>query len=478
MKKILLVFCALFCVFCPFAKDAKAYAKNELSVADIAQSYAEKTGFSDVQSMLDSDKTVGGGNELLVYALFQSGAEYGYSRFVKNLKKYVRENEVFSATTREKYAFILLAFRETEYACQRGEDVGALGIMSYVYALHLVNNGVVWDNITKSDIVSAIYSLQHEDGGWGVFSSSDVDVTAMCLQALAGTEMNDKTEKGFSFLSQNMTENGFYSMGEYNCESAAQVLLALNCWQISIADKRFVKNGKNVYDYLMDYSLPDGTFCHKIGDGFSAAATEQAACALASFEIQSFFTPKSYIKAPQKNILPINAWIAVALSGLCAVVCSVLLILKKISWKDTVIVCVIVCGVSLFIGLSTFETPSEYYLKNELTDDAITVLIEIVGVNDEIIVEKQEISVSKNGTVFDAITEIVTQKKIPLSYSGNSFTKSVYINAINGLAEFDYGAQSGWKYSVNGEECTVGVSARTLTENDYVRLFYTVEWGK
>ncbi|MGN0714557.1 MAG: DUF4430 domain-containing protein, partial [Anaerovoracaceae bacterium] len=55
--------------------------------------------------------------------------------------------------------------------------------------------------------------------------------------------------------------------------------------------------------------------------------------------------------------------------------------------------------------------------------------------------------------------------------------ESVYVSAIEGLAEFDKGAGSGWMYRVNGVYPDYGCSAYRLKAGDYVEWLYTSDLG-
>ncbi|GIP39393.1 hypothetical protein J31TS4_26730 [Paenibacillus sp. J31TS4] len=55
---------------------------------------------------------------------------------------------------------------------------------------------------------------------------------------------------------------------------------------------------------------------------------------------------------------------------------------------------------------------------------------------------------------------------------------SVYVQAIDGLAQFDRGPQSGWMFSVNGVFPTVSAGSYVLKENDSVAWRYTLDLGK
>ena len=55
--------------------------------------------------------------------------------------------------------------------------------------------------------------------------------------------------------------------------------------------------------------------------------------------------------------------------------------------------------------------------------------------------------------------------------------KSVYIEGINNLYEFDCGKLSGWMFSVNGEFPNYGSSTYKLQDGDQVSWIYTCDLG-
>ena len=114
---------------------------------------------------------------------------------------------------------------------------------------------------TREMYVEKIINSQLDDGGWSLLGSgeSDVDVTAMALQALS-----------------NYTDNS---------ESCAQVIVALCELGISPLDERFEKNGKNLADNLMSYYTIGDGFKHTYdGDGSNQMATEQCFYSLVSLK--------------------------------------------------------------------------------------------------------------------------------------------------------------------------------------------------
>ena len=70
-------------------------------------------------------------------------------------------------------------------------------------------------------------------------------------------------------------------------------------------------------------------------------------------------------------------------------------------------------------------------------------------------------TLAKGATVYDALCALTTPDGSP-----------TYIRAIGGLAEFDHGSQSGWKYSVNGVDPMVSCGSYVLSDGDVVAWRY------
>lgn len=81
-------------------------------------------------------------------------------------------------------------------------------------------------------------------------------------------------------------------------------------------------------------------------------------------------------------------------------------------------------------------------------------------------------------TVWDVLQRVFADYNISFSASDNNQYDSVYISAVNGLAEFDNGKNSGWMYTVNGTHPNVGVSAKFLQPGDQIILHYTDDYTK
>ena len=273
-----------------------AYAAGDAgSIADgIAAYNMKKGGVSSIQSWINGPLTSSAGTtaEWYILALSQSGS-YNFSSYQSALKKYIKNNETYSATTRLKYALVLASIGSTDsyISTAINNSIGEQGIMSWVYGLHMLNNGYTCKSHTKESVKKKILSMQINGGGWAVTgSNADVDVTAMTVQALAPYYHSDSSvksaiNKAISLLSDKQRKDGDYSsFGVENAESTAQVIIALSSLGINCEkDSRFIKNGNSPIDGLEKYMLSDGSFCHKIGGGSNETATIQAYLSLVSY---------------------------------------------------------------------------------------------------------------------------------------------------------------------------------------------------
>lgn len=97
--------------------------------------------------------------------------------------------------------------------------------------------------------------------------------------------------------------------------------------------------------------------------------------------------------------------------------------------------------------------------------------------SDGIIVAQTEIMLNGGETVFDILRSTLKEEKIHFEYVDASVYKSVYIEGIANLYEYDCGPQSGWMYSVNDVFPGVGCSAYTVNDGDKIVFAYTCNLG-
>lgn len=168
-------------------------------------------------------------------------------------------------------------------------------INGLVFGLLALNSG----NYTQDSywLVQAILTQQNADGSWSSSAdtkpASDVDMTAMALQALApyyneggDATVNTAVDKALQWLSAKYKGKGYTS-----AESCAQVVVALSALQLNAnSDSSFVKTvdgaSTSVLGDLLRYYLGEGQGFKHAASGKTAdqKATEQALYAMAAYE--------------------------------------------------------------------------------------------------------------------------------------------------------------------------------------------------
>lgn len=146
---------------------------------------------------------------------------------------------------------------------------------------------------TRQLYIDEILSRQQKDGGWNLTGTgdSDVDITAMALQALAKYQdqkaVKTATDSALTWLFKNQdSKGGFASWGTTNVESVAQVIVALCELGISLDDTRFVKNGHGLVENLLSFRQSNGGFYHVLdgSDGNNQMSAEQGFYALVAID--------------------------------------------------------------------------------------------------------------------------------------------------------------------------------------------------
>ncbi|MBE6877227.1 MAG: DUF4430 domain-containing protein [Ruminococcus sp.] len=260
------------------AEDVSGYIQEIISY---------KSGGDTVQNWIDGSLSENAGitSEWYILALSQSG-NYDFSSYQNALQNYLDNTEIYSASSRLKYALALAsAGTDSPYIQESLENsIGQQGIMSWIYGLHLLNNGYVCESCSAEDAVNQLLSMQLEDGGWAIMGTAgDIDVTAMTVQALAvhywaNDSVHDACDRALAFLSERqLAYGGYQSFGTENLESTAQVVTALSALGIdAFSDERFIKDSATLLTGMLDFRQPDGSFGHTRDGGCNETATIQA----------------------------------------------------------------------------------------------------------------------------------------------------------------------------------------------------------
>ena len=300
-----------------------AELKREKLLAEMGGIYAS-VGESLQAQVNKSAPIVGSiGGEWLALALARSGrsvpAGY-YDNVVQYVKANVNANERLHNSKSTDNSRVILALTAIGkdptnvggHNLLKGLDsmnyINKQGINGPVFALIALDshNYPTFGGVTRDVLIDRILSEQVKaDGGWALGGAdekaSDVDVTAMTIQALApyyktNAKVKTAVDKGLTWLSEHQQEDGgFASWGAVNSESCAQVIVALAALGIDpLTDSRFIKNGITALDALCGYYTQDDTlgkgFAHVkqssggyVGGAYNQMATEQAYYALNAY---------------------------------------------------------------------------------------------------------------------------------------------------------------------------------------------------
>lgn len=491
----------------PASAEELSPADRVQPVLDAILSYHLSTaGASSTQAWIDgalSDQA-GTGAEWYVLALSQSG-RYDFTPYVTQLRAYLADTTVRSATSRQKYALAFLAAGADDpfIAATMEDAIGQQGVMSWIYALHLMTNGRTSSAFTPEDVFEALLSLQLEDGGWAITGTvSDVDVTAMALQALAPYEDTDSVsaaiQRALTLLASRQLSNGCYSSyGVENPESCAQVLTALSALGIdALQDPRFTPGGSTLLDAMLRFQLEDGSFAHTEGGTFSATATAQVFYSLIAYQrcvkgLSPLYVLDSEVSDTQPSVMqtaPSSKTIAVCvIAGLALIACAVLFILGKRHWKNFAAVLLIAALVIAFVLTTDFQTADSYYTTDAIVKENVigTVTLSIrcdtvAGRGDHIpadgvILPDTSFPIAQGDTVYTILTEAARTCGIPMENSGAA--GMAYIAGIAHLYEYDFGDLSGWMYYVDGVSPSVGCDQYALHGGETIQWCYTTALG-
>lgn len=478
----------------------------------------------------------GSSSEWYAIALSRYKGSLDFTAYGDALEKFLQEGVTASVVTKEKYILALLSIqRAGSLSLIEGlsDAVGAQGLMSWVYGLHLLTNGVILENHTVEEAVSTLLSSQLEDGGWAIMGTyGDVDVTAMTLQALApycsqSDVVKNACDTALAFLSSKQLSTGdFPGFNGPNPESTAQVLMALCALDINVyTDERFIKEGATVLDGLLLYHLEDGSFCHELNQGTDGNATVQALCALVSLwrweqgasPLYQFVDTVPTLGAlslstviPEDTAAPVpvaspvarpdekdsndenaqTSYKPYAIGGVCLVCglwCLVLVLKKKKQPRQYLFVLLVGLVLVAVILLTDISSAEEYYASPPSKENAtgkVTMTIRCDTVagqaehipSDGVVLPETVFDIQEGDTVYTILTEAAQTYGIQIDNQGSE--RLVYIAGIGYLYEFDFGQYSGWVYHVNGDTPGVGAGEYVLEDGDVIRWLYTCNLGQ
>lgn len=508
--------------------DTDSIGKAESLTNGIISYKLNETQSKNIQEWIDGELTdnAGRSSEWYIFGLSRYG-KYNFSAYHDALLEYLSENTVRSAVSRQKYALILALTGESDSYISETIDstIGEQGVMSFIYGLHLLNNGYK-SSVTDTDtVINELLTLQKNDGGWAVMGDTgEIDTTSMAIQSLSPhynqrEDVKIAIDRALTLLSERQLENGDYSSyGIPNPESTSQVLIALTSLGIDpLTDERFIKNGSTLLDGIEIYRNNDGSFSHEKGKESVESATVQVFYALVSYkrfcegkgsvyifteeESTSVELPETKDNTEEKSdnsetvTKPTTKesnnsyklWVSFIITGVGIAVTIILFVLKKNKKQNLIAVAIITVIAVLFVVFTDFQSPEKYYGETTVKENPVgTVTISIrcdtiVGksdkeyIPDDAVILSDSFLIEENETVFDILVEAAKKHTIQLDYSGTA--DAVYVVGINYIYEFDFGDLSGWLYRVNGETASTGCDRYILSDGDNIEWLFTCEMG-
>ncbi len=124
--------------------------------------------------------------------------------------------------------------------------------------------------------------------------------------------------------------------------------------------------------------------------------------------------------------------------------------------------------------LSSSKSISVTLSKPSSGSSDITATVSVLGYGGSKLLSNSPITAQKGASAWDAIKKALDN--VSISYDVKDTGVGAYISSVNGLAEFDKGANSGWKYSVNGTAPAISVSGYILSGGEQLVLYYTSDY--
>ena len=302
-----LLLAALFASGC--ASSSSALPEAEKAEKGLAQLADCKPGaLLSEGSKLHAGDSVGDWTAIM---LAEGGVKEDYKAYLSSLEKYVTDCyaargclDSMKATEYHRVILTVLALGGdptafgTDAAGQpvnlvadgiwNFPDLRRQGLNGLVFALISLDAGGYEpppdSAVTRESLVFEILASQEADGGFGLTAgSSEADITAMALQALAPYKEScmEAVDAGLAYLAGQMTDRStFVTFGDESSESAAQIIIALCTLGIDPdTDGRFIRGGMTLTEGL-EVFYRDGCYSHTPDGKADVTATSQAVLAL------------------------------------------------------------------------------------------------------------------------------------------------------------------------------------------------------
>lgn len=333
---------------------------------------------------------------------------------------------------------------------------------------------------SRGKLISVLLSFQNaENGGFGLNDNkkTGVDTTAMALQALAPYRHTNVLAKraidaGIMYLKNTMSDT--YDMG--TSEATAQLLLTLAVLQINPLDSEFGNSYSNTITSLMEY------YCDtEAGKGFCHDKANKKRNDMASVQAFQALTAYVQFKNGEKSYWDLSENYQEITANIVEQIIADIPEINLLTLQDEPVLLEIN---KIYQQLSDDEKGK---VKNfDKLEDALKKIEELKSLGEEkgMVSLKIMDGIKREKGVFitvedaKAVKGMILDVQVPI-YENDSMMSIIkrsceqaaidisirqgnYIESLDGLSEFDRGAQSGWMGTLDGifpnksfSECTV-----------------------
>lgn len=456
-------------------------------------------------------------NDWIVYARLRAGETISqekldayYQSVADTVKKW---SKMQKPTDMERVALSLLIMNKDI------TDVAGVNLAEMIYnhpSLDMGGNELAWALLAadakgmeiptdakwnRESIITALLKFQNEEnGGFGLMDNQtvSVDMTAMCLQALApyrntNVKVHQAVEAGLEYLKNSMSDS--YDFG--TSESTAQVLLTLTILGINPLNSDFGTPYSNMITCLMD-----NYYCEtEKGNGFCHDKSNKKLNEMSGVQVFQAFTAYTQAKAGEKTYWDLTEENQKTEVEEVIQLIENLPAIKDLTLEDAEVVLSIQ---ALYESLT--EDEQKLVHNVEKLQKAIERIEELKTLGEEVgkvtltimdglkkeekllsLLEENEIKgmmIQTQATIYqtDSMMSVIERacKENGLSIS---IRNGEYIEAIDGLGEFDRGPGSGWVGTLNDEFTKTGFADFTvengkLKDKDVITVEYTENLGK
>lgn len=339
---------------------------------------------------------------------------------------------------------------------------------------------------SREKIIAELKKFQNEDGGIGwTKGSSDVDTTAMVLQALGRYQDNEAAkeiiEKALTYIESKADAN--YDYG--NANTTAMVVLALTSLNKDVTTTIGTKY-KNTLTALMSYySEDDGAFVYLKGGKVNQYATIQAVWALTSYKLytegKDGYWNLNNVKIKYEGE---DEYYASLVTEKIAAIGTVTEESEDAIKEARAAYDALTSAQKKLV--TNYDVLDEAELQLEIIKGtAVTTKFSLVGddvhgssghVSYSTWIANATITVKSGSKASDVIVKAFKQ------YGYSIIGSTSYISGVTtpsgvSLKAFDNGSGSGWMYAVNGKGPSVGISGYKVSKDDNIILYYVDNWS-